>query len=88
MGHLDGSVQARYSHITGEMLGRLMDGLTELWSEALDQRREYCASSPVSVLDALLRAAGERRTGQELKMYACVSVPMIIQISWMHIEMA
>jgi hypothetical protein len=55
MGHLDGSVQARYSHITTAMRGRLMDRLTELWSDALDKRREYSAGSPVAALDALLR---------------------------------
>ena len=55
MGHLDGSVQARYSHITAEMRCRLLDGLTDLWNAALDQRMSYSASSPVTVLDALLR---------------------------------
>ena len=55
MGHLDGSVQARYSHITTEMRCRLLDGLTDLWNAALDQRMSYSASSPVTVLDALLR---------------------------------
>jgi hypothetical protein len=29
MGHEDGSVQARYSHITARMRNRLMDELTE-----------------------------------------------------------
>ncbi len=28
MGHADGSVQARYSHVTAEMTRRLLDGLT------------------------------------------------------------
>ena len=55
MGHLDGSVQARYSHITTEMRCRLLDGLTDLWNAALDQRMSYSVSSPVGVLDALLR---------------------------------
>lgn len=56
MGHLDGSVQARYSHITTSMRTRLMDGLTELWNDALDQRREYSTGSPIQVLDAQLRS--------------------------------
>jgi hypothetical protein len=41
-----------------EMRGRLLDGLTDLWDTALDQRLSYSDSSPVGVLDALLR---ERR---------------------------
>lgn len=31
IGHLDGSVQARYSHVTQEMREELMDGLTRIW---------------------------------------------------------
>lgn len=54
MGHEDGSVQARYSHVTPDMRGRLMDGLTGLWDAALDARRAMSAGSPVGVLDALL----------------------------------
>ena len=54
MGHLDGSVQARYSHITAEMRCRLLEGLTDLWNAALDQRMSYSVGSPVRVLDALL----------------------------------
>lgn len=30
MGHEDGSLQARYSHVPSSMIGRLLDGLTEL----------------------------------------------------------
>jgi hypothetical protein len=55
MGHEDGSVQARYSHVTAEMRRRLMDNLAELWNAALDQRREMAAGSPVAVLDNLLK---------------------------------
>ena len=58
MGHEDGSVQARYAHITSGMTGRLVDGLTELWTAALDARREFSPRSPVTVLDRLL---GERQ---------------------------
>lgn len=58
MGHLDGSVQARYSHITSDMRARLMDGLTQHWVEALVQRSRWSATSPVKVLDSVLR---ERR---------------------------
>ena len=35
MGHEDGSVCARYSHVTDTMRQRLMDDLTALWSESL-----------------------------------------------------
>ncbi|AGZ45064.1 tyrosine-type recombinase/integrase [Actinoplanes friuliensis] len=39
MGHEDGSVQARYAHITSGMTERLLGGLTELWLAALTARR-------------------------------------------------
>jgi hypothetical protein len=55
MGHEDGSVQARYSHITPDMVQRLLDGLTGLWHAALDVRGEMSPGSPVAVLDRLLR---------------------------------
>jgi integrase len=60
MGHDDGSVQARYSHITAGMRGRLMDGLTEMWQGALEARRRMAEGSPVPVLDRLLRKEGEK----------------------------
>ena len=54
MGHADGSVQARYSHITPAMVDRLLGGLTEQWLTALDARRSFNQRSPVAVLDRLL----------------------------------
>jgi hypothetical protein len=54
MSHADGSVQALYSHVTADMVGRLLDGLTALWTAALDARRAMSPRSPVSVLDRLL----------------------------------
>ena len=54
MGHEDGSVQARYSHVTGEMRRRLIDDLTGLWEAALESRRQLSEASPVAVLDRLL----------------------------------
>jgi integrase len=54
MGHEDGSVQARYSHITPAMRQQLLDGLTRLWLEALDARRALSPRSPVATLDRLL----------------------------------
>jgi hypothetical protein len=57
MGHEDGSVQARYSHITEEMRRRLMDGLTERWEASLGERRALNPGSPVAALDARLRTS-------------------------------
>ena len=54
IGHEDGSVQARYSHVTADMRRQLMDGLTELWQAALGARRCMSPGSPVGVLNALL----------------------------------
>ena len=62
LGHEDGSVRARYSHITPLMRKRLMDGLTEQWEESLDARLAMHPRSPVGALDALLRG----RQGQGL----------------------
>ncbi|MDG4856724.1 LacI family DNA-binding transcriptional regulator [Streptomyces sp. T-3] len=56
MGHLDGSVSARYAHVTPPMRKRLLLGLTEQWEAALDARRAMCPHSPVAVLDRLLQA--------------------------------
>ncbi len=56
MGHIDGSVSARYAHVTPGMRRRLMEGLTQQWEAALDARLAMCATSPVRVLNDLLRA--------------------------------
>jgi hypothetical protein len=53
-GHQDGSVQARYSHITPDMIERLLDGPTARWTAALDARRGLSPGSPVAVLNRLL----------------------------------
>ncbi|WP_158840935.1 LacI family DNA-binding transcriptional regulator [Saccharothrix deserti] len=63
LGHLDGSVQARYDHVTADMRARLLDGLTDAWESALDARSAMFSRSPVSVLDELLRAR-ERKVGE------------------------
>jgi len=55
LGHADGSVQARYSHVTPGMRQRLLDGLTQIWLASLERRRTMNSGSPVAVLDALLR---------------------------------
>jgi hypothetical protein len=62
LGHQDGSVQARYSHVTPVMRRRLLDGLTERWEAALQERRELAPGSPVAALDRLLSM---RWTGAE-----------------------
>jgi hypothetical protein len=56
MGHIDGSVSARYAHVTPGMRERLKAGLTGQWETALDVRRNLHPRSPVAVLDRLLRA--------------------------------
>lgn len=56
MGHLDGSVSARYSRITTAMRQALCDGLTERWDAALHARKALAPRSPVAVLDRLLQA--------------------------------
>ncbi|AEM88306.1 LacI family DNA-binding transcriptional regulator [Streptomyces violaceusniger] len=55
MGHIDGSVQARYSHITREMRADLLAHLTAEWEAALDARLAMCPTSPVAVLNELLQ---------------------------------
>jgi hypothetical protein len=55
MGHIDGSVSARYAHVTPGMRQRLMFGLAQQWESALDARLAMCPTSPVRVLDGLLR---------------------------------
>jgi integrase len=62
LGHEDGSVQARYSHVTVQMRRRLMAGLTQLWEASLDTRAAINPYSPVAVLDRLL---SDRTTGPQ-----------------------
>jgi integrase len=54
MGHEDGSVQARYSHVTAAMRRKLLADLTGAWHRAVEARRELAPRSPVAVLDHLL----------------------------------
>ena len=54
MGHQDGSIQARYTHITPVMRQRLAEDLTGLWIAALDARAQLAEGSPVAALDRLL----------------------------------
>jgi hypothetical protein len=54
MGHEDGSVQARYSHVSAAMWRQLLGAVTEVWEAALDARRAIAPRSPVAVLDRVL----------------------------------
>jgi integrase len=54
MGHEDGSIGARYAHVTTTMVARLTTGLTEAWEAALDARLTFDPGSPVAALDQLL----------------------------------
>jgi hypothetical protein len=56
MGHADGSVQARYSHITTAMRQRLISDLAAQWEKALQVRKAMSPDSPVQALHRLLRA--------------------------------
>jgi hypothetical protein len=58
MGHEDGSVQARYSHVTGRDAPPAHGArLSEQWCSALAMRREMSPGSPVALLDTLLMAS-------------------------------
>ncbi|WP_455752792.1 tyrosine-type recombinase/integrase [Streptomyces cinereoruber] len=70
MGHVDGSVSARYSHVTDTMRLRLMEGLTALWEASLAARYAMCPTSPVPILDRLLRDYAAR---QESKIISRIS---------------
>jgi integrase len=59
MGHLDGSVSARYKHITQGMRDRMLAGLSQLWTESLAARAAMSPRSPVAVLDRLLQEQSE-----------------------------
>jgi hypothetical protein len=60
MGHTDGSVQRRYTHVTADMRTRLAEELTRRWESALDARLAMSEVSPVAVLDELLQARAKR----------------------------
>lgn len=50
-----GSVQARYTHITREMREELLANLTAEWEASLHARLAMCPTTPVAVLNDLLR---------------------------------
>ncbi len=59
-GHEMGGMGARYSHVTDSMRSELCEALTARWEAALDARLKISASSPVAVLDELLRDRATR----------------------------
>lgn len=61
-GHLNGTVSARYKHVSQDMRAELLENLTGLWNKTLDARLALNLRSPVITLDKLLcaRAAGQR----------------------------
>ena len=61
MGHEDGSVQARYTHVTPEMRRRLLHGVTNIWEGALEERRALNQRSPVDALDVLLKESEQTK---------------------------
>jgi integrase len=61
LGHEDGSVQARYSHVTPGMRRQLMTAFTQLWEASLDAPAAINPHSPVSVLDNLLKVRAKAR---------------------------
>lgn len=72
MGHTDGSVQRRYTHITAEMRSRLAAELTDCWESALDARLALSSGSPVAVLDELL-TRGRKKKGDDPKIVSQTS---------------
>lgn len=57
-GHRNGTVSARYKHVSRSMRIELLDDLTSLWSRTLDERLALSPRSPVAALDKLLLARG------------------------------
>lgn len=55
-GHQNGTVSARYKHVSQDMRSELLDKLTLLWTKTLDARLALSRRSPVAALDKLLLA--------------------------------
>ena len=51
-------------HVTDAMRDDLRERLLEGWEEALQRRGEMAEHSPVAVVEALLREAADRASGQ------------------------
>lgn len=65
IGHQDSSVQDRYTQVTDAMVKKLMADLTQEWHDALDWRMEICPTSPVAMLNGLLRLRAEELQKQD-----------------------
>ncbi|MFJ7996576.1 hypothetical protein ACIQ7D_05350 [Streptomyces sp. NPDC096310] len=61
MGHEDGSVSARYKHVTDSMRATLMEQLTEVREESLDARLLLHPHSPVPALNRPLQERAATR---------------------------
>ncbi|MGW5518732.1 tyrosine-type recombinase/integrase [Nocardia africana] len=61
LGHHDRSVQANYTHATDTMRDELCAHLTHMWTTSLDARLALSPTSPVPVLDDLLRTRAQNR---------------------------
>jgi hypothetical protein len=55
MGHEDGSMQSRYTHVTSDMRRRLLEGLANHWEASLMARGAMNCRSSVSTLDRVLQ---------------------------------
>lgn len=66
LGHEMPGIAGIYSHPTPPMIAELMAGLTACWEKSLDGRLALCPSSPVAVLDALLRERAGRSFSPEI----------------------
>ncbi|MEU2823057.1 hypothetical protein AAGT00_16900 [Streptomyces cavourensis] len=55
------SVNARCTHVTDTMRALLMDQLTEVWHEPLDDRLLLAPRSPAPILDRLLQQRAAER---------------------------
>ncbi|WAX78881.1 LacI family DNA-binding transcriptional regulator [Streptomyces sp. KMM 9044] len=61
LGHEDGSVSARYTHVTDTIRALLMNQLTEVWHESLDDRLLLAPRSPAPILDRMLQQRAAER---------------------------
>jgi hypothetical protein len=64
IGHLDRSVQRRYTQPANTMRDHLVATLTQRWHAALDARLTLCPASPVKALDTLLKERAAELTNK------------------------
>jgi integrase len=63
MGHRVPGIRGVYSHISDHMRTELVGALQRRWEQALLERFKLCRTSPVGVLDELLKPYRERESG-------------------------